>query len=341
MRKFIKLCFLFYFFVKFRNLKVALLLARDGFPLERMNEISVRDGRIVVNKTGQAFTPEQIGLCRQSFNLFLDIASNSEAKIDNSSPHELYINWNNIRIRANRFDNFYIASELFIEGLYNMNCDSHRMVVMDVGMNVGVASLFFASRDNVEKVYSFEPFRPTYESALANFDLNPTVKQKIVPFNLGAGGHNSELEIPVSEEVDSAAMSTTDFVMQQVNTGVTKKVKVGIRDIKEIVCEVSQQHQGAQLFLKLDCEGAEYEIMEQLNTSGLLQRIRYIVIEWHMRGSAPLEKILEANGFCNVVFPRHTQLMPDMGMIYAFNMSEKNHWSGAAIFFHNEHVGNL
>jgi FkbM family methyltransferase len=243
--------------------------------------------------------------------------------IDNSSGDELYIRWNNIRIRANTFDNFYVASELFMEGLYNMNCDSANIVVCDVGMNVGVASLVFANMKNVQKVYSFEPFRPTYESALMNFDLNPQVKQKIVPFNLGAGGNNSELEIPVGD-VDSAAMSTTDFVIQQVAAGAVRKVKVQIRDIKEIVAEMQQQHPGAQILLKLDCEGAEYEIMEQLNTSGLLKDIRYIVIEWHMRGSRPLEKILEANGFCNVVFPRPTQQLPDMGMIYAFNTKERN-----------------
>lgn len=315
MKKFIKAINLFYFFLKFKSYRIAHFLAKDSFPLERVQEISVKEGKIVINKTGQAFTIEQIAPCRFSFDLLLDIAQHDKVKIDNTGK-EVYITWEQVKIRANSFENYYVASELFIEGLYSLHYNKS-LVVCDVGMNVGVASLYFANMGNVQKVYSFEPFKETYDAAVDNFKLNPAISHKIVPYNLGAGGSTSELVIPVSN-VDSATKSTTDFFLERIDTDTAHTITVQIRDICEVVQEIFSKHPAEELFLKLDCEGAEYEILEKLHESGLLAKIKVIIIEWHFKGYQSLEKLLGANGFSSVVFPRPTKAISDMGMIYAF-----------------------
>jgi FkbM family methyltransferase len=317
MKKLIKAINLFYFFLKFKSYRVAHFLAKDSFPLERVNEISIRNGKIVVNKTGQAFTLEQVAPCAASFDLFLNIATHDKVKIDNTGK-EVYITWEQVKIKAATFENFYVASELFIEGLYSLHYDKN-LVVCDVGMNVGVASLYFANMKNVQKVYSFEPFPETYEAGLANFALNPALSPKIVPYNLGAGGSTGDLVIPISN-VDSATKSTTDFFLQQIDTDQSNSITVKIKDIREVIQEIFTNHPGDALLLKLDCEGAEYEILDKLNESGLLPKIKVIKIEWHFKGYQPLVKLLTANGFSSVVFPRPTAAIPDMGMIYAFKM---------------------
>src|SRR5690606_13837023 len=58
-------------------------------------------------------------------------------------------------------------------------------IVIDVGFNVGFASLFFAAKKNVSKIYSFEPVRPTFEQGLNNLCLNTRLSTKIEPFNFG------------------------------------------------------------------------------------------------------------------------------------------------------------
>lgn len=315
MKKLIKAVTLFCLFLKFKNWRIALFLAKDSFPLERLPEISVKNGKIVINKTGQAFTIEQIAPCRFSFDLLLNIAQHDQVKIDTSGPDTL-LTWQQIKIKAKAFDNYYVASELFMEGLYNLH-HNHNLVVCDVGMNVGVASLFFANMSNVKKVYSFEPFPETYEAAIANFELNAGISHKIVPYQLGAGGSTTDLVIPVSN-VETASKSTTDFFLENMDTDATNKIVVKIKDIREVLQEIFSKHPQEELFLKLDCEGAEYEIMEKLHESGQLAKIRIIIIEWHFKGPQALNRLLLANGFTSIVFPRPTKAIPDMGMIYAF-----------------------
>lgn len=41
-------------------------------------------------------------------------------------------------------------------------------IVIDIGANIGLASLFFAARKNVIKVIGYEPLRSTYQKALHN-----------------------------------------------------------------------------------------------------------------------------------------------------------------------------
>ena len=70
-------------------------------------------------------------------------------------------------------------------------------------------------------------------------------------------------------------------------------------------------------FLKLDCEGTEYEILENLPTS-YFKKIEKIVIEYHMADSHPelldqLKKLLISQNY-NIKIKK---LFPDIGFLYA------------------------
>jgi FkbM family methyltransferase len=70
-------------------------------------------------------------------------------------------------------------------------------------------------------------------------------------------------------------------------------------------------------FLKLDCEGAEYEIIENL-PSVYFERIEKIVIEYHMADSHPellsrLKKKLESKNYKIEI----KELFTDIGFLYA------------------------
>ena len=318
MQKFHKILDLVYYLFKFGNSKMAMFLAKHAFPGERINEIAVKGGKLLVKKTGQMFSIDQLKHCQESLGLFLTIATHPEIKIDNSKDGELTILCGNTRIKGDTFDNFYVVQELFADGVYSIHQKNKKVAVVDVGMNVGVASLYFAGQPQVSKVYAFEPFPETYQRALNNFQLNPDIKNKIVPHNAGVGGADAELEIPLIVG-ESAVMSTSDFFIQNMKTDQTKTVKVGITDIKKILPEVFSNHPNESIILKLDCEGAEYDIIEQMHKTGMIKKISVIVIEWHMKGYQSLNDTLVANDFCTTVFPRPNAVMNDTGMIYAVN----------------------
>ncbi len=322
MQKIYKLLNLAYYFLKFGNLRLAWFLSKHGFPFERIREAGAKNGKLLIRKTGQVFSVEQMMHCKESLNLFLTIASHNEIKLDSSREGEISILCGSTRIDGDTFDNFYVVQELFAEGVYNIHLNADKIVVCDIGMNVGIASLFFAGLKNVAKVYSYEPFPETYQRALKNFNQNPLLKDKIIPCNAGVGGMNALLKVPMIKG-ESAVMSTSDFFIDQMETDRSQTISVDIIDIKKIIPQIFQQHTGEAFLLKLDCEGAEYDIIDQMDKAGMLTNISVIVIEWHMKGYQFLNDILIANNFCTTVFPRPNQVMQDTGMIYAVN-TKKN-----------------
>ena len=52
-----------------------------------------------------------------------------------------------------------------------------------------------------------------------------------------------------------------------------------------------------KVFCKIDCEGAEKEIVPSLEMSGLLHRIHVLMMEWHFSPPKSLIDILTRNGF--------------------------------------------
>ncbi|GAL81804.1 hypothetical protein JCM19274_363 [Algibacter lectus] len=90
------------------------------------------------------------------------------------------------------------------------------------------------------------------------------------------------------------------------------------RDIK--IVETAKEIQtiidnanGQKIMIKMDCEGAEYEIFENLSQSKILDKIDVIIMEWHDNGSKTIEDTLLKFGFN--VFSR--DLGPISGIITA------------------------
>jgi hypothetical protein len=68
------------------------------------------------------------------------------------------------------------------------------------------------------------------------------------------------------------------------------------------------------LVAKIDCEGAEYQIIDALAEAGLLEKVDAFLIEWHGRGDAPIREKLLAAG--HAVWPR-AHPGANHGMIYS------------------------
>ncbi len=67
-------------------------------------------------------------------------------------------------------------------------------------------------------------------------------------------------------------------------------------------------------FLKIDCEGAEYEIIPDLDNAGLLNDADVIIMEWHGKSNQSLIDILVKNIFCIYTHNKFSTI----GLIIAF-----------------------
>lgn len=126
-------------------------------------------------------------------------------------------------------------------------------VVMDVGAHVGAFSYYISDR-NPSKIIAFEPSKCRFETLkknLANFDAT-LINKAIADFN---GTITDGLLFDTMVE-DLSAM-TFDRVIEKLNL---EKID----------------------FLKLDCEGGEYDIFTDKNFNWIKNNVKKIAGEWHL-----------------------------------------------------------
>jgi FkbM family methyltransferase len=136
-------------------------------------------------------------------------------------------------------------------------------VAVDVGANVGVFSLFAARTARI--VYALEP-------SSSNFPLlrsNTVQAKNIVPLNLACARADGEALLDVSSDPVSFSLTSNSGSNQQETVGVISLATLFER-FKIERCD----------FLKLDCEGCEFEIILDSDPA-LMRRIDRIVMEYH------------------------------------------------------------
>ena len=205
-----------------------------------------------------------------------------------------------VSLNARSPDDLTFIGEVFHENAYTFRTGRDACVI-DIGMNIGLASLLFASRCEVRAVWSFEPFRNTYDRALANLALNPVLAAKITAANCGLSDHDRAGSILVAAQSDSGAMSTVDSQRGDPVHVVLKDAATTLRPI------IDRAHgQGLDVIVKCDCEGSEFAIFRSLAAAGLLGRITAFMVEWHAmfddKTQDDLIAPLRDNGF--IVFDR-------------------------------------
>jgi len=206
--------------------------------------------------------------------------------------------------------------EILVEEAYNLSCKENSIVI-DIGMNRGIASLFFAAKENVKKVYAFEPFEPTLALAQKNLDLNPELSKKIETFSCGLGQKDTTLDIPYSINL-SDCMSTTRGVSVKHNV---RTETVAVKDAAQILGPIFEENKNNRIIVKCDCEGAEFEILDRLDEANLVVKMDAVLMEYHFRKPDRLVEILTENGFAVHVICG-SQKDPITGYLYAVKMHE-------------------
>ena len=206
-----------------------------------------------------------------------------------------------------------ILVEIWVLGAYNCLL-SGPCTIVDIGMNVGFASLYFAERKDCI-VYSFEPVPDTFAAAQRNFALNPSRSSRIKSHNFGLAADDRSVRFAYSPRWKglTGVRSALPRVKQ---AGATSFREVNMRNACEVLAEIINAHPDRKLVLKIDCEGSEYEIVDSLHRSGQLERVHALMIEWHELGPLPLAEHLQQAGFALFSFSPHDRWS---GMIYAIH----------------------
>jgi FkbM family methyltransferase len=143
----------------------------------------------------------------------------------------------------------------------------NKSIVVDIGANVGVFSLFTASQSPNASIYSYEPIKSNY-AILQNNIKNNGFLDRIKAYNKGVAAVPGQRRIYVSSSPSHSF--TQSFASQESEIIECTTLENLIRDNNLSKIDV----------LKLNCEGAEYEIL--YSASKALEIVRDIRMEYHI-----------------------------------------------------------
>jgi FkbM family methyltransferase len=225
----------------------------------------------------------------------------------------------NLQFKINDEEELFILYEVFLEGTYNLISTTNKQITLiDIGMNVGITSLFYAAQPKVDQVISFEPFLPTYKMAAHNMALNPGVSGKITANNFGLAEAAGTLLVPYSLS-QKGRMGLSGLPKKSNKIMEVRKEEIFLKPVNDQFNGLKHKAGGNFIVCKIDCEGAEYEIIDSLADAKLLDMPDVYFIEWHHKSPENmLRKLVEAK--FNVISTTYKNL--NTGMIYAVKNAE-------------------
>ncbi len=177
-----------------------------------------------------------------------------------------------IKMRVNTTDlmaltNVWMINEYEIEKYCLKNDD----IIIDIGAHIGLFSLLVSRSCPNGKIFSFEPIKKNFSLLNNNLELNKL--KNIFPFNLAVSKESSKIKLFLDNDDSAHSLFGKNNKFETVESISLDK----IFDTNNIdSCKI----------LKLDCEGAEYEIIESLPKE-YFNRIENIIMEYHFADSEP------------------------------------------------------
>lgn len=159
-------------------------------------------------------------------------------------------------------------------------------VVIDIGANIGAFSIFAAKAAKGVKVFSYEPNSKTFERLFKNIKIN-NLENFIFPFQIGIAGYGGERKLFINQN------SSLDSALYKNYSSISKN---NFLFVKTITLEDVFKNNNLDCcdFLKIDAEGAEYEIL--FNTPiEYLKKIRNIGLEYHQRHEKIIDFLKQIN----------------------------------------------
>ena len=208
-----------------------------------------------------------------------------------------------IKIRTNSTDimqlgTVWLTKDYSIPGFEIKDND----VIVDIGAHIGLFSLFASQFCKNGKIFCFEPMKENHEMLLDNIDLNKI--KNIVPLNLAVSKEKEYVKIYLNSDESAHSVFPHGNIFVEVKS---TTIEIFFDEYKIENCNL----------MKIDCEGAEYEIIDSIPDE-YFSRINKMIIEYHIVDKKPelyqnLLKKLENNLFKI----KTKKISENIGMIYA------------------------
>jgi FkbM family methyltransferase len=196
----------------------------------------------------------------------------------------------------------FTVVETWLYDIHFLDFDLSDWLVIDVGAFIGDTALYYAKRGAI--VVAVEPVPSNYQAMLRNLELNPNLKQKILPVNAAVAGVDGYVDITYESPVDGSA------TIYGKGRHVARVRSLTLKNL------LNQVNLDLNMFkvkaLKMDCKGCEYDVI--FNETEVLKLFDIVKIEYsgYLRNRTVHEilSVLEKAGFkCRIWAHNNLALM--------------------------------
>ena len=193
-----------------------------------------------------------------------------------------------------------ICEDIFERGVYYFEARNAEPRIIDCGGHIGLAVLYFKSLYPRAKIVTFEPNPETF--ALLQRNIAQNNLRGVKALNMALTGSASPNAVLYVGHNFLKAWDSTDTIEPNLWVNMHEYRGIPVQSAR-----LSSYVNGRIDFVKLDIEGAEADVLEELD--GKLAAVGAMTLEYHQNpanlGERKLEKvigILEAAGFQHQVF---------------------------------------
>lgn len=212
---------------------------------------------------------------------------------------------------------FYgVFYEIFIDDNYRVDGLRGVRYIVDAGANIGVSAVYFAETYPDARIDCFEPNPESRTYLEENTASYPNVT--VHPYALGE--RDGDISFYVDAEIQGSSIASAVNLLQAKRRP-SREISVPMRMLSSYLTEPVD-------ILKLDVEGGEMGIMKDLVSSGAIEKVRVILMEFHHdpvslpASLGEMLALLEKNGFAYYVrkgaMVTHAEMAPHSYMILAF-----------------------
>lgn len=160
-----------------------------------------------------------------------------------------------------------LFEEIFIEQVYSFKSTATNPFIVDGGSNIGLSILYFKMIYPTGRVIAFEPNPKAYELLTKNIINNHL--SSVTVFNVALSDQEGDASLFPGNQYSGSLTASLFNSLEQDSTEVIKTKKAS-----------SYIHEEVDL-LKLDVEGSETEILNDLISSKKIDLIKEMIIEFH------------------------------------------------------------
>ena len=208
------------------------------------------------------------------------------------------------RFKITHYLDALTIKEIYLDKDYKINTKA-KDIIIDIGANIGTYSILQARNNPKATVFSFEPAPKTFQLLKENIRLNKV--SNIKTFKLGVAKSEGTRVFYSHKASGLSSLSQKRQGMTKNRIKTTTLVNI-FKSNKLKYCDV----------LKMDCEGAEYEVLFNTQTR-LFSKINSLVIEYHDSLTdythKELKDFLKQKGYQVKLIPHN--LETDIGILFA------------------------